>query len=87
MKSSALGENISQPEVLNISQHGFWIYVNQEELFLPFVNFPWFKEANISAILNVQLFNNHHLYWPDLDIDLKLESIKSPESYPLIYKQ
>lgn len=87
MKSSALGENISQPEILNISQHGFWIYVNQEELFLPFEHFPWFKEANISAILNVQLIHNHHLYWPDLDVDLELESIKTPENYPLIYKQ
>lgn len=87
MKSSALGENTSQPEILNISQHGFWIYVNQEELFLPFEHFPWFKDANISAILNVEIHHGHHLHWPDLDVDLELESIKSPENYPLMHKQ
>ncbi|MFT5369783.1 MAG: hypothetical protein ACI8V2_004761 [Candidatus Latescibacterota bacterium] len=86
MKSSKLGENISQPEVLNISQHGFWIYVNKEEHFLPFENFPWFRDANIATILNVQFYHGHHLYWPDLDVDLELESIKSPEKYPLMYK-
>lgn len=86
MKSNIIGKDTSQPEVLNISQHGFWIYVNQEELFLPFEHFPWFKEARISSILNVQFFHEHHLHWPDLDIDLELESIRSPEKYPLIQK-
>ena len=86
MKSDAIGNNTSQIEVLNISKHGFWIYVNEEELFLPFEHFPWFKEASISQILNVQLLHRHHLHWPDLDIDLELESIKTPEKYPLIYK-
>lgn len=73
-------------EVLNISQHGFWLYANKEELFLPFEYFPWFKEARISAVLNVQLLHGHHFYWPDLDVDLELDSIKSPEKYPLVYK-
>jgi hypothetical protein len=86
MKSNAVGEITSQVEVLNISQHGFWIYVNEEELFLPFEHFPWFKEASISAVLNLQLLHQHHLYWPDLDVDLELDSIKSPEKYPLVSK-
>ncbi|MDP6038698.1 MAG: DUF2442 domain-containing protein [Candidatus Latescibacteria bacterium] len=84
MKSSEVGESISQVEVLNISKHGFWIYVNQEELFLSFEQFPWFKKATVSAILNLELLHGHHLYWPDLDIDLEIESIKDPEKYPLI---
>lgn len=87
MKSNAVGENISPVEVLNISKHGFWLYIHREEHFLPFEHFPWFKKANIEAILNVQLLHHTHLYWPDLDIDLELESIKTPERYPLIYKE
>jgi hypothetical protein len=26
----------------------------------------------------------HHLYWPDLDIDLAVESIRHPEKFPLV---
>jgi hypothetical protein len=36
------------------------------------------------AITNVQLPSPHHLYWPDLDIDLAVESIEHPERYPLV---
>jgi len=48
----------------------------EKEHFLSFDNFPWFKHASVSAIQNVQLLNEQHLYWPDLDIDLAVESIK-----------
>ena len=27
-----------------------------------------------------------HLYWPDLDIDLAVESIDHPEQFPLVSK-
>jgi len=53
---------------------------------LPFKKYPWFKEAKISAINNVELFHNHHLYWPDLDIDLSIEILNDPDNYPLTYK-
>lgn len=85
MKSSAVGEITSQVEVLNISKHGFWLFVNQQEYFMPFEHFPWFRNASIAKILNVKLMHQHHLYWPELDIDLELGAIKSPEKYPLIY--
>ncbi|MEW5691797.1 MAG: DUF2442 domain-containing protein [Candidatus Hydrogenedentota bacterium] len=85
MKSKIAGKSTSMVEVLNISKHGFWLLVRQNEYFLPFSAFPWFKDANISSILNVGLPQPHHLYWPDLDIDLEIESIESPEKYPLVY--
>ncbi|MFH0775727.1 MAG: DUF2442 domain-containing protein [bacterium] len=85
MKLRTTGKNTSQVEVLNISKYGFWLMVDQNEYFLPFSAFPWFKNANISSILNVTLPQPHHLYWPDLDVDLEKESIKSPEKYSLIY--
>jgi len=28
----------------------------------------------------------HHLHWPDLDVDLSVESIEHPERYPLTSK-
>ncbi|PYQ54919.1 MAG: DUF2442 domain-containing protein [Acidobacteria bacterium] len=84
MKSSALGTSTSDVEVTHISRHGFWLLLGDRELFLSFQDFPWFKEAPISAILNVEWPQPHHLYWPDLDVDLAVESIDHPDRYPLI---
>jgi hypothetical protein len=47
MRSAALGGSISKPEVTNISKHGFWLLMGEEELFLPFKEFPWFKTATV----------------------------------------
>lgn len=84
MRSNALGSDTSGAEVTNISQHGLWLLLGDRELFLPFATFPWFKDASVSAILNVEWPQPHHLYWPDLDVDLAVESIEHPERYPLV---
>ena len=84
MPSVALGTSISPVEVTNVSPHGFWLFVGERELFVPFQDFPWFKEASIAEITNVELPSPHHLYWPDLDIDLAVESIEHPERYQLV---
>ncbi len=86
MKSDAPGTVTSKPEVTHISQHGFWLLLVQKELFLPFRDFPWFKEAPVSAILNVEWPQPHHLFWPDLNTDLAVESIEHPERFPLVAK-
>ena len=84
MKSGALGRSTSPAEVTNVSPHGFWLIIDDQELFVAFQHFPWFRDASIRAITNVQLPRPHHLYWPDLDIDLAVESIEHPERYPLV---
>lgn len=66
------------------SPQGLALLLGDRELFLPFNEFPWFREAPVSAILNVEWPQPHHLYWPDLDVDLAVESIENPERYPLI---
>jgi len=58
--------------------------VDEEEFFLPFDEFPWFKDAPLQAILNVQRHGSEHLHWPALDVDLTLNSIRYPEHYPLV---
>jgi len=78
------GASTLEIEITNVSKHGFWLLLGDEELFVPFSEFPWFKEAPIAKLLNVQRPNGHHLYWPDLDIDLAVESIRHPEQYPLV---
>lgn len=34
----------------NISNHGIWLYVKGTEYFLPFEDFPWFKEVKVGEI-------------------------------------
>lgn len=84
MKSAAHGPSTSPVEVTNVSPHGFWLFIGQRELFVPFRDFPWFKDASIAAITQVELQSPHHVYWPALDVDLAVESIEHPEKYPLV---
>ena len=84
MKSAPLGTVTSGPEVTNVSEHGLWLLLDGEELFLPFEGFPWFREATIGQLIHVERPSPHHLYWPELDIDLAVDSIKRPERYPLM---
>jgi hypothetical protein len=77
------GTATSTAEVTNISKHGFWMLIDDREMFLPFEEFPWFKQATVEAILQLERPIPEHLYWPGLDVDLALESIEHPERYPL----
>jgi len=86
MKSEPNGTDTSDVEITNISKHGFWLLLDNRELFLSFTEFPWFRETPVSAILNVELLQPHHLYWPDIDVDLTVESIEHPERFPLVAK-
>jgi len=86
MKSRALGKNISAAEVTHISINGIWIWVKGKEYFLPFDEYPWFRDAPINKIQNVEFLHGGHLCWRDLDIDLELESLDHPGKYPLVYK-
>jgi len=73
-----------EAEVTNISMHCFWLLLGDEELAVPFSDFPWFKQATIEQISNVQRPTVDHLYWPQLDVDLSIESIRKPERFPLV---
>ena len=77
-------EDIHQVEVTRVSRNGFWVSLRNEEMFLPFEHFPWFRDAPLRKLVNVQRLSNHSLYWPDLDIDLELESISYPEPVSLV---
>jgi Protein of unknown function (DUF2442) len=86
MRSAQLGRSTSEVEVTNISKHGFWLLLGGRELFLPFENFPWFRDAPVRKLLRVELPHPRHLYWPELDVDLAVESIEHPERFPLVSK-
>jgi hypothetical protein len=78
------GIGTSTAEVTNVSSHCFWLLLADEELAVPFAEFPWFKHATIEQLLDVERPTSNHLYWPQLDIDLSIESIRNPGGFPLI---
>ncbi|NOY16784.1 MAG: DUF2442 domain-containing protein [Gammaproteobacteria bacterium] len=83
MSSLAHGNSISAVEVTNISSHGVWLLVQDKELFMAYDDFPWFKDQPIKNIINVEVQGTNHFYWPDIDVDLTVESIEHPERFPL----
>ena len=83
MNSLAPGNNTSQVEVTNISSHGVWLLAHDKELFMSYQDFPWFKNQTIESIINVEEQSANHFYWPDIDVDLTVESIEHPERFPL----
>jgi hypothetical protein len=87
MKSGTRGTRTSAVEVANISIHGIWIHVRGREYFMSHDEYPWFRDATIAQLQNVKLLRGHHLQWPDLDVDLELDSLDSPERYPLKYRK
>lgn len=86
MKSKLVGKGTSEVEVTQISIGGIWLLIDDKEFFLPFEKFPRFRNATVGAIHNVQLVNGRDLHWPDLKIDLSVESIGKPEQVPQLAK-
>jgi hypothetical protein len=84
MKSGKRGHGTSAVEVANVSSHGFWIFLDRRELFVPFAQFPWFKDASIAELSDVTRPGEGHLHWPRLDVDLAIDSIEHPDRYPLL---
>jgi len=73
-------------EVTNTSAHGFWVFLGREELPVPYAQFPWFKKATIEQITTVERPTENHLYWPLLDVDLSVQSLREPDAFPLVSK-
>ena len=84
MKSAKRGRDTSVVEVTNISVHGIWLFIKDREMFLPYEQFPWFQDAPVRKILHVEMPSEHHLHWPELDVDLDIDSLTHPDNYPLV---
>ncbi len=73
-------------EVTHISKNGLWLLLEDEELLLTYEQFPWFRKATIGQVSHVERPTRDHLYWPELDVDLSIESIRKPSAFPLVAK-
>lgn len=84
MKSTESGMSTSGVELSHVSQHGVRLLVDGSERYLAFEHFPWFRHATIAQLAVVERPSPDHLHWPELDIDLSLQSIERPEDFPLV---
>jgi len=87
MNSLAHGDNTFPVEITHISSHGVWLLTDQEELFMSYQDFPWFKNQPVNAIIEVEEVSRGHFYWSKIDVDLTVEMIKHPETFPLVATQ
>jgi len=78
------GTPTSEIEVSLVSSKGFWLLLGDEELFVTYADFPWFRQATIEQITTIERPTADHLYWPLLDVDLSVPSIRDPAAFPLI---
>ncbi|MBH0202254.1 MAG: DUF2442 domain-containing protein [Nitrospira sp.] len=83
MKSITHGKNSSGVEVTHISQHGIWLVTRDHELFISFKEFPSFQNTSVLKLMHVEQPTPTRLHWPDLDIDLAVESVRC---FPLLSK-
>ena len=84
MKSVRRGQSTSGVELSNVSQHGLWLLVDGREHFLPSDDFPWFSNATVAQLSCIERPAANHLHWPELDVDLSLQSIEHSDDYPLV---
>jgi hypothetical protein len=78
------GATTLAPEVTHVSRHGFWLLLADEELLVPYEQFPWFRKETIEQISDVKWPTADHLYWPKLDVDLSVQSLRNPSAFPLV---
>ena len=83
MSSSAHGSTTSAPEITDINAQGIRMLRLNEELFLSYDDFPWFRNQPKRKVRNVTEVSPEHFYWPEIDVDLCLDSIRHPEKFPL----
>jgi hypothetical protein len=74
----------AEVRILDATEHGFWVDLGNEKLYAANADFPWFAGATLAQIEEVQRPSSDHLYWPTLDIDLSVASLREPAAFPLI---
>jgi len=83
MKLAKRGKNTSAIDI-NLTQFGMWLYLSDEEFFLSYEDYPFFRTAKVNDIYHVEVHHGNHLYWPTLDIDLSVDILKNPHHFPLL---
>ena len=73
--------------VLMINAQGIMLSVLGNDFVVSYNLIPWMQDAPIRSVLNVQMSGPEAIEWPDLDVDLEIDSLRHPERYPLVIKR
>lgn len=73
--------------VLMINSQGMMLSVQGQDYFVSYNRVPWLRDARVSSALNVQMCGRNAIEWPELDVDLEIDSLRHPERYPLVMKR
>ena len=73
--------------VLMINSQGMMLSVQGQDYFVSYNRVPWLRDARVSSALNVRMSGPRAIEWPELDVDLEIDSLKHPERYPLVMKR
>ena len=60
-----------------------WLLLGEQQLFIAFAQFPWFREFTLRELRSVRRPLPQHLRWPEFDIDLDVDTVEHPARYPL----
>lgn len=86
MRSNPTGIVTSGAEVTQLTPFGIWILVDGQEFFLAHDDFPWFRDAPIHEVWELEMDRSGNLHWPALDVDLERAALNGLEAYPLVYR-
>ena len=86
-RESEYTEACTSASVLMINAEGIMLSVQGHDYFLSYNRIPRMQDAPIRSVLNVQMSGSEAIEWPDLDVDLEIDSLRHPERYPLVIKR
>ena len=76
-------QNKPTVEVTGISRKGLILMVRGKEYARPYSRFPWFEQARVSDVFDVEMRGRSRIRWEALDVDLSLSILENPDAYPL----
>ena len=85
-KSLSKNGNHISVSVQAIVSDGIVLDISENSYFLSYTTNPWFKNAKISDVFDVEPISDVGVRWKNLDIDLAIDSFINPQKYPLIAK-
>jgi len=85
--SSNNNSQFTSVAVLTINSQGMMLSVQGQDYFVSYNRVPWLLDARVSSALNVRMSGPRAIEWPELDVDLEIDSLKHPERYPLVMKR
>ena len=76
MKPLRRHDNHPEVVVTAISKHGIWLLSTTKEFFIPFNEYPRFRDASVTNIFHVEQPTPNRLHWPHLGMTVSLESLR-----------